>query len=170
MLKTHLYRHLAFSRFVEVYRFALTEEEQSSYMVWQKKILMGKFLMEGDRPLTKIVSNACGKVLEHYDGKNHRKKKKNIKIWSQSQNMKPKSKYEAKIKIWSQNMKPKENSKTKEAVWDDLRTAMKPEKKLWTAEIEIYRLVTSNGVFGDGNVVNENLGFRFLDPNFGLGI
>ena len=81
-----------------------------------------------------------------------------------------KSKYEAKVKIWSQNMKPKENSKTKEAVWDDLRTAMKPEKKLWTAEIEIYRLVTSNGVFGDGNVVNQNLGFRFLDPNFGLGI
>ena len=47
---------------------------------------------------------------------------------------------------------------------------MKPEKKLQTAEIEICRLVTSNGVFGDENVVNQNLGFRFLDPNFGVGI
>ena len=35
--------------------------------------------------------------------------------------------------------------KTKWAVWDDLRTALNPEKKLQTAETEIYRLVVSNG-------------------------
>ena len=70
----------------------------------------------------------------------------------------------------TEKMENEQKRQTKVAVWDDLRTAMKPEKKLWTAETEICRLVTSNGVFGDGNVVNENLGFRFLDPNFGLEI
>ena len=34
--------------------------------------------------------------------------------------------------------------KTKWTVWDDLRTALNPEKKLQTAETEIYRLVMSN--------------------------
>ena len=36
-----------------------------------------------------------------------------------------------------------------EAVWDAIRTAMEPEKKFWTAEIEIYRLVISDDAFGD---------------------
>ena len=39
--------------------------------------------------------------------------------------------------------------KTKWTVWDDLRTALNPEKKLRAAEIEIYRLVTSNGAWED---------------------
>ena len=58
----------------------------------------------------------------------------------------------------TEKMENEQKRQTKVAVWDALRIGMKPEKKLWTAEIEIYRLVTSNGVFGDGNVVNENLG------------
>ena len=49
-------------------------------------------------------------------------------------------------------------AQTKVAVWDALRIGVEPEKKLCTAEIEIYRLVASNGVFGNGNVVNQNLG------------
>ena len=32
-------------------------------------------------------------------------------------------------------------------VWDDLRTALNPEKKLQTAETEIYRWVMSNGTW-----------------------
>ena len=40
--------------------------------------------------------------------------------------------------------------KTKVVVWDAIRTATKPEKKIWTAEIEIYPLVTSNGPPGYG--------------------
>ena len=43
---------------------------------------------------------------------------------------------------------------------------MEPEKKLWTAETEIYRFVMSNGEFEDWNWVNSKLGFRFLDSNF----
>ena len=67
----------------------------------------------------------------------------------------------------TEKMENEQKRQTKVAVQDDLRTAITPEKKLQTAEIEICRLVTSNGVFGDGNVVNENLGFRFWDQNFG---
>ena len=37
------------------------------------------------------------------------------------------------------------NEKTKTVVWDAIRTALKPEKNIWAAEIEIYPLVTSNG-------------------------
>ena len=70
----------------------------------------------------------------------------------------------------TEKMENVQKRQTQVAVWDALRIGMKPEKQLQTAEIEIYRLVTSNDVFGDGNVVNQNLGFRFLDPNFGLGI
>ena len=35
--------------------------------------------------------------------------------------------------------------KTKVVVWDAIRTAIEPEKKIRTAEIEIYRLVRLNG-------------------------
>ena len=42
--------------------------------------------------------------------------------------------------------------KTKWAVWNDLRTALNPEKKLQTAETEIYRLVMSNGTLDDSKV------------------
>ena len=44
---------------------------------------------------------------------------------------------------------------------------MEPEKKLWTAEIEIYRLVMSNGEFGDWNLVKSRSVFRFRNPKFG---
>ena len=44
---------------------------------------------------------------------------------------------------------------------------MEPEKKLWTAETEIYRLVMSNGRFGDWKLVKSKSGFRFLDSKFG---
>ena len=49
-----------------------------------------------------------------------------------------------------------ENTKT--FVWNDLRTAIEPEKKLRTAEDEIYKLVMSNGEFGDGDVVKLRIG------------
>ena len=67
----------------------------------------------------------------------------------------------------TKSWKIKKNAKTKEAVWDDLRTGIAPEKKLWTVETEIYRLVMSNGESGDWNWVKSKLGFRFLDSNFG---
>ena len=51
-----------------------------------------------------------------------------------------------------------ENPKTKEVVWRDLRTVTKPEKKLWTAETEIYQLVMSNSEFGDRNVIKLRIG------------
>ena len=41
--------------------------------------------------------------------------------------------------------KNSKNEKTKVVVWDAIRTAIEPEKKIRTAEIEIYRLVRLNG-------------------------
>ena len=35
-----------------------------------------------------------------------------------------------------------------EAVWDAIGTARKQEKMFWTAEIELYRWVMSNGPYG----------------------
>ena len=67
----------------------------------------------------------------------------------------------------TKSWKIKKMQKTKEAVWDDLRTGIEPEKKLWTAQSEIYRLVMSNGRFDDWKFVKSKLGFRFLDSNFG---
>ena len=52
--------------------------------------------------------------------------------------------------------------KTKWTVWDDLRTALNLEKKLQTAEIEIYRLVMSNGAWGQYMYV-QGLGSRSRD-------
>ena len=40
------------------------------------------------------------------------------------------------------------NEKTKAVVWDSKMIAMKPEKMFWTAEIELYRWVMSNGPYG----------------------
>ena len=44
------------------------------------------------------------------------------------------------------------NGKTKAVVWNVIWTAMKPEKKIWAAEIEIYRLVMSKGSQGTGKI------------------
>ena len=52
--------------------------------------------------------------------------------------------------------------KTKWAVWDDLRTALNPEKKLRTAETEIYPSVMSNGAWDDFKV-DQGLGSRSRD-------
>ena len=46
--------------------------------------------------------------------------------------------------IWKMN----KNEKTKAVVWDSKMIAMKPEKMFWTAEIELYRWVMSNGPYG----------------------
>ena len=46
--------------------------------------------------------------------------------------------------IWKMN----KNEKTKAVVWDTKMVAMKPEKNIWAAEIEIYRWVMSNGPYG----------------------
>ena len=56
------------------------------------------------------------------------------------------------------------NEKTKMVVWDAIRSATKPEKKIWTAEIEIYRLVTSNGPSGDRKNENGTPCFEVLGP------
>ena len=39
-------------------------------------------------------------------------------------------------------------TKMEMVVWDSKMIAMKPEKKIWGAEIEIYRFVMSNGPYG----------------------
>ena len=44
--------------------------------------------------------------------------------------------------------KCKKWSNTNEVVWDVIWTAMNPEKMFWTAEIELYRCVMSNGPYG----------------------
>ena len=65
--------------------------------------------------------------------------------------------HRTKIKI---GQKPK--MKTKEVVWGVIRTAMKPEKMFWTAEIMIYRLVLSNGSQGTGKTSKWPVCFRIL--------
>ena len=52
--------------------------------------------------------------------------------------------------------------KTKWTVWDDLRTALNPEKKLRTAETEIYPSVMSNGAW-DWYMYVQGLGSRSRD-------
>ena len=46
-------------------------------------------------------------------------------------------------------------------VWDAIRTAMKLEKKIWAAEIELYRWVMSNGPYGCKK--NAKMVSMFLD-------
>ena len=46
------------------------------------------------------------------------------------------------------NWKIAENMKTNEVIWGSKMIAMKPEKMFWTAEIELYRCVMSNGPYG----------------------
>ena len=55
------------------------------------------------------------------------------------------------------------NEKTKAVVWDAIRTALKPEKKIWTAGIEIYRLVISNSPPGNRKMQKGSPCFRILD-------
>ena len=46
------------------------------------------------------------------------------------------------------NWKMAENVKTNEVVRESKMIAMSPEKMFWTAEIELYRCVMSNGPYG----------------------
>ena len=55
-----------------------------------------------------------------------------------------------------------EKWKTKCTVWDDLRTALNPEKKLRTAETEIYPSLMSNGAW-DWYMYVQGLGSRSRD-------
>ena len=41
-----------------------------------------------------------------------------------------------------------QNGKTKAVAWNAIWTAMKPEKKIWAAEIELYLLAMTNGLSG----------------------
>ena len=59
--------------------------------------------------------------------------------------------------------KSDQNAKTKAVVWNAIWTAMKPEKKIWVAEIEIYLLVLSNGLSGIRKIWNWSVCFRFSD-------
>ena len=54
--------------------------------------------------------------------------------------------------------------KTKVVVWGAIRTAMKPEKKIWTAEIEIYRWGNSKGSLGTGKISKWSVCFWILGP------
>ena len=67
--------------------------------------------------------------------------------------------HRTKIKI---GQKPK--MKTKEVVLDAIRTAMKPEKMFWGAEIEIYRLVMSKGSQGTGKTLKLSVCFWISGP------
>ena len=67
--------------------------------------------------------------------------------------------YRTKIKI---GWKPK--MKTKVVVLDAIRTAMKPEKMFWGAEIEIYRLVMSKGSQGTGKTLKLSVCFWISGP------
>ena len=67
--------------------------------------------------------------------------------------------YRTKIEI---GWKPK--MKTKVVVLDAIRTAMKPEKMFWGAEIEIYRLVMSKGSQGTGKTLKLSVCFWIFGP------
>ena len=63
------------------------------------------------------------------------------------------------VRTGSQKMN--KNEKTKAVVWDSKMIAMKPEKMFWTAEIELYRWVMSNGPYGHKK--NLKMVSMFLD-------
>ena len=63
--------------------------------------------------------------------------------------------------------KSDQNGKTKAVVWNAIWTAMKPEKKIWAAEIEIYLLVMSNGLSGIRKIWKWSVCFRLSD-RFGI--
>ena len=67
--------------------------------------------------------------------------------------------YRTKIKMVS---KPKMELKV--VVWDAIRTAMKPKKMFWGAEIEIYRLVMSKGSQGTGKTLKLSVCFWISGP------
>ena len=60
-----------------------------------------------------------------------------------------------------------QNGKTKAVVWNAIWTAMKPEKKIWAAGIEIYLLVMSNGLSGIRKIWKWSVCFR-LSNRFGI--
>ena len=69
------------------------------------------------------------------------------------------------MKINKNNENAKKWSKTNEAVWDARRTAMNPEKKFRTAEIELYRWVLSIGPYGyEKNAKKVNVFLDFGPP------
>ena len=56
------------------------------------------------------------------------------------------------------------NEKTKAVVWDTKMVAIKPEKKIWTAEIEIYRWVNSKVSPGTGKISKWSVCFWISGP------
>ena len=75
-------------------------------------------------------------------------------------------------KISSKIMKTNKNSesakeavKTNEVAWDAIRSATNPEKMFWTAGIELYRCVMSNGPYGfKKNAKRVNIFLDFGPP------
>ena len=67
--------------------------------------------------------------------------------------------HRTKIKI---GWKPK--MKTKEVVWGAIWTATKSEKTFWGVEIEIYRLVMSEGSQGTGKISKWSICFWVSGP------
>ena len=51
-----------------------------------------------------------------------------------------------------------------EAVWDVIWTARKPEKMFWTAGIELYRWVMSNGPYGRNEIEKRSVCFWISGP------
>ena len=58
-------------------------------------------------------------------------------------------------------------SNTNEVVWDVIWTAMNPEKMFWTAEIELYRCVMSNGPYGLKKKQQQSIYFGISDHHNG---
>ena len=67
----------------------------------------------------------------------------------------------SKMKIWKKWQRYENRS---EVVWDAIRTARKPEKMFWTAEIAIYRLVKSKGYQGTGKTLKLSVCFWISGP------
>ena len=57
-----------------------------------------------------------------------------------------------------------ENMKTNEPVWESKMIAMKAENMFWTAEIELYRWVMSNGPYGNNKIDQRSVCFWILGP------
>ena len=56
--------------------------------------------------------------------------------------------------------------KTNEVVWDAKMITMKPEKMFWTAEIELYRWVMSNGSYGRKKIAKTVNMFLDFGPQY----
>ena len=81
------------------------------------------------------------------------------KNWKMTQNWPKKIEIERKSWKMSKSEKWRKWENWNEAVWDAIGTARKPEKMFWTAEIELYRWVMSNGPYGFTKIWKRSICF-----------